>query len=175
MEREWRFHLEARIDALVAEGLLRADAERRARMEFGDPLCLREASRDPGCEAGRRDPLDVGMVLRQMRRSPGLPVVVILTIALGVGTNAAIFSVQRPCSCQLVFTRNARLVRLEIAARQRGNVVRPNYFDWKEQAASFDVIGAHAAGSFGMAMTGAGQPTRGNDADDRCRRSRRSA
>jgi hypothetical protein len=62
MEREWRFHLEARVDALVADGLSRPDAERRARMEFGDPLRLREASRDArGARLADEIRSDVGM------------------------------------------------------------------------------------------------------------------
>jgi AAHS family cis,cis-muconate transporter-like MFS transporter len=48
MEHEWRFHLEARVDALVARGLPPGAARQQARREFGDMLRRREASRDAG-------------------------------------------------------------------------------------------------------------------------------
>ena len=46
MEDEWRFHVEARADALAAEGVPRDEAVRRARAEFGDPLRWKEGGRE---------------------------------------------------------------------------------------------------------------------------------
>lgn len=165
MACEWRFHVDARIDALVAGGMTRGKAERQAVVEFGDPVRWREESRDArGVRLLDEIRADVRYALRQMRRSPGLPLAITLTIALGVGVNVAIFSVVHAVLVRdLPYGDSARLVRLWERSPQGNarNVVSPgNYFDWREQASSFEVIGAHAAGSFGMAMTGSGQPTR---------------
>ena len=46
MEDEWRFHVEARADALAAEGVPRDQAVRQARSEFGDPLRWKEGGRE---------------------------------------------------------------------------------------------------------------------------------
>src|SRR5262245_21906573 len=94
MEREWQFHRDARIGARMAEGLTRVDAERQARVEFGDPLRWKEQ----GHEAhGLRWVLDVGAdvryAVRQMRRAPGFSLIATLTVALGVGVSTALFSV----------------------------------------------------------------------------------
>ncbi len=165
MDREWRFHLDARIDALVAAGRTRDDAERLARREFGDAVRWKEESRDArGVRLLDELRSDIRYALRQMRRSPGVALVVVLTLALGVGTNAATFSVVNAVLVRpLPFRAPDRLVRLWETSPQGNtrNVVSPgNFFDWKEQATSFAAMGAHTGGSFGMAMTGSGQPAR---------------
>ncbi len=163
IEQEWRFHLDARIDALAAGGVPRAEAERLARREFGDPSRLREDSREArGVRALDEIRSDVRYALRQMRRSPGFALVVVATLALGVGTNAAIFSVVNAVLVRpLPFHEPGRLVRLWEASPQGSNrnvVSAGTFFDWKEQATSFEDIGAHT-GSFGQALTGSGEPT----------------
>ena len=102
VEREIQFHLESRIDALVAEGHSQASARTLALREFGN---LDDARRDMRRSSTRltetkrrRDFVgdlrqDVTYALRQLRRAPVFAFTAAVTLALGIGGNAAIFSV----------------------------------------------------------------------------------
>ena len=94
MREEFAFHLQARTEALSRQGLPREAAHRRARMEFGSIA----GYQDQGFEArGVRvfDDLcrDVQFGARMLRRQPSTTLVIILTLALGIGANTAIFSI----------------------------------------------------------------------------------
>ena len=82
MEEEWRFHFEARADALAAEGIPRDEAVRRAQAEFGDPLRWKEGGREV---RGVLWVYDVGgdlrYGLRQLRRTPLFAATAVMTLA----------------------------------------------------------------------------------------------
>ncbi len=94
LRRELEFHVQTQIDAFVAQGMTRADAERRARLLFGGMAQVEEACRDQ--QRWRlldelRD--DLRFAVRLARRTPALTATTLLALAIGIGASSAIFAV----------------------------------------------------------------------------------
>ena len=160
MDAELRFHLEAYAEDLVRSGVPRQEAMRRARLEFGGVERAKEECRDAkGANVIESSVQDIRYGLRMLLKSPGFSAVAILTLALGIGANSAIFSIvngvllrplpyRDPGRLTMVWEKNER--------GQPGNATFATYTDWKAMNHSFEELALYR--SWSPTVTGAGEP-----------------
>ena len=150
IDRELAFHIREREDELRAGGLSAEEARRQARLQFGSAVVRREDTRDVDSaslvEALLRN---VRLALRGMRRTPGFSAAVVLTLALGIGANSAVFSaidavLLRPLS----YPDADRLVELKQVHERTGEsrVAPVRLEDWKRLNTTFDGIAGYMLG-----------------------------
>ena len=147
LDREVRFHLEMETEENLRRGMTPEEARYAARRSFGGVDQAKESWRDrrwlPQVDQWVRD-LRFGA--RALARSPGFAVFAVLSLALGIGANTAIFAMLRALVLQpLPYPEPWDLVKLwETATLQGqssyGSVSIPNLVDWREQNQVFEQI-----------------------------------
>jgi predicted permease len=148
LDEELRFHVDHEIDRHVASGMTRADAERRARLEFGGVEQVREDCRDAR-GVGMIDALaqDVRYGWRTMRRSPVFAVTAVLTLALSTGALATVFTLGHT-----FFFRELPVERpdeLVVVKATRGGIATdglvsyPDYVAFRDRATTVSGLAAH--------------------------------
>jgi len=169
VNEEFRFHLEAEIEELVAAGMTPLVARAEALRRFGDvsyfqARCRRSDQRRSARERARElvDVLrqDIHYTLRSLRRQPAFALIAIITLGLGIGANTAIFTVvDGVLLSPLPYRESGRLVLLweSVTDLPQISVAYPDYLDWRQRTKSFEEIAVYDEGD-SYTLTGAGDP-----------------
>jgi putative ABC transport system permease protein len=165
LNEEIQFHIEQETAHNIRLGMPADEARRQALVQFGGVTRTREAHQD--VYAAR--PIealvsDARYTLRTFRRTPVLAGAAILTLALGVGANTAIFSAVNAVILQpLPFPKPAQLYMLWEENPEKGwykEVAAPaNMFDWREQVAAFSDVMAYSGMTGTVTLADGGEPT----------------
>jgi predicted permease len=144
VEEELRSHIQHRTDDLVRSGLDRAEAERRARIEFGGRARFKEECREE-IRGNFIDTLirDVRFSLRVLRKSPGFTIVAILTLALAIGANAVVFGVLNAVILHPLDVPQAESLFMIEREKGNGTASYPDYVDLRDRNRSFDGLAAY--------------------------------
>jgi predicted permease len=152
LDDELRSHIQHRADDLERSGLTCAEAERRARIEFGGYVKYKEQSHEAlGNNLIETFVQDVRFSLRVLRKSPGFTVAAVVTLALAIGANAVVFSMFNG-----LVLRPANVPQAEsLYALQRGQntyIVQsyPDYIDLRDRNRTFDGLAAYTLGQAGL-------------------------
>ena len=163
LDDELRFHLEKDIEQNIRDGMSPDDARYAALKAFGAVDQSKEECRDArGITPLENTLRDVSYSLRVLLKNYAFTIVVILTLALGIGANTAIFSFANGILLRpLPYPQSDRLAVIDETALKRGvdsmGISFPNFLDWREQNTVFEDIGVYFGGSR-FALSGAGEP-----------------
>jgi predicted permease len=160
-------HIGERVDELMEEGVPREEAERTARRDFGNVTLARERSREVWQWQGIESLLaDLKHVFRRLRRSPGFAITVVLTLAIGIGANTAVFSVLNSVLLRpLAYPEPEQLVSLHLNApgapglaefRSELRLSASMYFTFATHNRAFQSVGVWGPGT--ASITGMVKP-----------------
>ena len=163
MEEEIQDHINRETSLKVEAGMNPEEARSAAVRKFGWIESVKETCRE---QRGVRWIENIGQDIRfggrMLLKNPGFTSVAVLTLALGIGANTAIFSVVNAVLLRpLPYRQPERLVSVSESNPRLGwpcyTVSLANYLDWREQNSVFDELGAAATGGMGT-VTGARNP-----------------
>jgi predicted permease len=152
MDDELRSHIQHRADDLERSGLPRAEAERRARIEFGGQVRYKEESREAAGGTFIESVMqDVRFAFRMLRKSPGFTAVAVVTLAVAIGANAVVFGVLDALILRPLNVPQAQsLYGIERGPDNAVNQSYPDYLDLRERNRSFEDLAAYNVTAVGL-------------------------
>jgi predicted permease len=167
LSEEIQAHLDEKVEELVADGMPREEAFHFARRQFGNVQLIQENSREVwGWPSVESILLDIRHGLRALSHSPVFTVVALLTIAIGIAANAAVFSVVNSVLLKpLSYPHAEQLVALHqtapgaegLADFETGLLLSPSmYFTYSEHNQTFQSVGVWSKGTANV--TGMSEP-----------------
>ena len=160
LEDELRFHRQQQFDKCLRAGMTQAEALRRVGMHFGGVEQVKEECRDAwGVRLLETLTQDLRYGWRVLRKAPGFTTIALLTLALGIGANTAIFSLLYGILLSpLPYHDAAHLIVLNETTPRVGmvSVSYPNFVDWRAQNGVFSEMAG--VNSVGFSLLGINQP-----------------
>ncbi|MGC1783154.1 MAG: ABC transporter permease [Acidobacteriaceae bacterium] len=161
IREELQSHIEMRTADNLARGMSPEQARRDALLKFGNPTATKEKVTGIDAALGLDNLFrDVRHAFRQLRKSPGFAITAILTLALGIGANSAIFSMVYAVLLRpLPFPNPSRLVAVKATEPGRLDdigVSYPEFLDWRSQDHVFEGLSAFREDDF--TLTGRSSP-----------------
>jgi predicted permease len=176
VDAELQFHLETRARDLIAAGAAAEAARAQAEREFGDVEDARRYLRrvdERVRAASRRERYmqdfrnDLAYAFRRLRAAPAFAVTAVLTMALGIGANTAIFSIVNGVLLRPLPFPNPASLYAVYSANRTGNLLQASVSavdldDWRAQRHAIEDLGGYwyGEGSTGVDLTGRGEPRR---------------
>jgi macrolide transport system ATP-binding/permease protein len=160
LDEELRFHLERQVEKYIQSGMAREEAVRRARIEFGGLDQVKGHCREArGVAFVESLAQDVRYGLRMLRKSPGFTSVAVVTLALGIGANAVVFSLVDA----LVFKPmnvpgGQNIYTIENAKGGFPSQSYPDYVDLRDRNHSFDGMLVCEISTAGLDTSGSPAP-----------------
>jgi putative ABC transport system permease protein len=161
LDKELRFHFESQVADKVRSGIPELEARRLTRLEFGGIEQIKEDCRQSRGTLWVESIVgDVRFAFRTLGKSPSFTAVVVLTLALGIGANAAIFSfVDAVLLKPLPYPHPERIVSVwerDAAGFSNNPISTLNFLDWKRQNRCFEFLSAIALDT--VTLTDSGRP-----------------
>ena len=168
LDDELQFHIEMRAEEFMASGMTPEEARRQARLRFGNQMLLKERTRDMDT-IGWIETLmaDLRYAVRMFGKSPGFTAVAITTLALGIGANAAIFSLMNALVLRPMRVQEPEQLVMITETKQKENEQRiptmAAFSEWKKHSRTLQDVSLAGFGGDPATLSGMGRAERVNE------------